>query len=345
MDRYLPTSLKQKNDDRFSKLGRVVAIVGPPGTGKTWAVHQSLGQCIEITPEILKCRQDTVDFLEKIRTSPLPVVLDEYESVQDLIGLREIKGPPTHGVFVVTSHVIPRFDFEFVIHEFPVPTEENLRKLFPESPEWVIREARGDIRWVVQNMNFKSDFRDDFQGPKSFVSSLVVKESKTRPAEFIGAPITEPGNIASILNANYLDGSGDTVSITESFSIADMIETSIYKGDWSLMHYYNVFGCIIPSIEIGHTLEPPLKPGSSWTKYQNMCMRQKKIRAMSRRIPGKEMTLEELLLLREYAEHEDVKPLQEYGLTAPDMDVLNHMNPYRKLKPKTLSTIKKCLLK
>lgn len=346
MDRYFSKSPKQKSEDKFTKLGRVVVVVGKSGIGKTWTVRQELNPCIELTAEVLRSKHDTLDFLEKIRSSNLPVILDEYEALQDLVGIRELKGPPTSAVFVIISHVVPKFDFEFVIHNFPVLTPDQIRNIVPDATDAILNQCGGDIRRVLQSLNFTTDFMDDFQGPRDFVTSLVVKGSNVNPAHFVGHPVSEPGNICSILNANYVDvpkNRIDLASVAQLFSTADIFETKVYAGDWDLLPFYNLFGCILPAIEIGHNLTAPLKPGSTWTKYQNMCMRQKKIQAMSRRIPGKNLSLDELMLLRDYAEREQVGPLIEYGLTPNDMDVLNHLSPLRKIKPKALSSLKKCL--
>jgi len=344
MDRYFSKCPKEKTSDIFSKLGRVVVVVGKSGIGKTWTVKKELDQYIEITADILRSKLGTIDFLEKIRSSNLPVILDEYESVSDLIGLREIKGAPSGGVFVITSHFVPKFDFDFVTYEFPIPTAEVLREIAPEASDEVIAESRGDIRVVLQSLNFTSDFRDDFNGPKEFVTSLVAKGSKKRPSDFIGYPISEPGNICSILNANYVDAEGiDHAETAEHFSLADMCEDRVYAGEWGLLPFFNFFGCILPCHEIGHNLTPPLKPGSTWTRYQNMCMRYKKVQTMARRRPGRQLSLDEILILRDYAENENVEILQEYHLIPQDMDVMNHLSPLRKIKPKVISNIKKCL--
>lgn len=346
MDRYFSKTPKQKIEDQFTKLGRVVAVVGKSGIGKTWAVRRALDPCIELTADILRSKHDTLDFLEKIRSSTLPVILDEYESIQDLVGLRELTGPPTGAVFVIISHVVPKFDFDFVVHEFPVPTPEQIKAIAPGADDEIVARANGDIRWVLQSLNFKTDFRDDFQSPRDFVTSLVCKGSTTNPAHFIGCPVSEPGNICSILNANYVDSPRnriDLAAVAGLFSTADWFESRVYAGSWDLLPFYNLFGCVLPAIEIGHTLTAPLKPGSTWTKYQNMCMRQKKISAMARRIPSKNLSLDELGLLRVYAEKEQAGPLIEYGLTPQDLDVLNHLSPLRKIKPKVLSSLKKCL--
>jgi len=346
MDRYFSKSAKQKIEDPFTPLGRVVVVVGKSGIGKTWTARHTLEPYIELTAEVLRSKHDTLDFLEKIRSSHLPVILDEYESLQDLVGLRELTGAPTNAVFVITSHVVPKFDFEFVIHQFPEPTPERIVEIVPDASIELASQARGDIRWVIQSLRFKTDFRDEFQSPRDFVTSLVAKGSKANPAHFIGHSVSEPGNISSILNANYVDAPAnkiDLAAVADLFSTADVFESRVYAGDWSLLPFYNLFGCVLPAIEIGHNLSPPLKPGSTWTKYQNMCMRQKKIQAMARRLPGKNLSLDELLLLREYAELEIAEPLREHGLTPQDLDVLNHLSPLRKIKPKAIASLKKCL--
>ena len=72
-------------------------------------------------------------------------------------------------------------------------------------------------------------------------------------------------------------------------------------------------------------------------------MRYKKVQTMARRRPGRQLSLDEILILRDYAENENVEILQEYHLIPQDMDVMNHLSPLRKIKPKVISNIKKCL--
>ena len=153
--------------------------------------------------------------------------------------------------------------------------------------------------------------------------------------------------MASILNANYVEAPVksrlDLALIADYFSQADVIEDRVFSGSWDLLPYFNLFGCILPAVAIGHTLKPPLKPGSTWTKYQNICMRNKKIKLMSRRVPRMDLDLDALMLLRDRAEAGDYEILREYGIQPQDVDVMSHLSPLRKLKPKTLSTIKKWL--
>ena len=321
--------------------------MGKSGIGKTWAARKALGpNLVELTSEILRCRADTAEFLEKIRGTQIPILLDEYETLVDLVGLRDLKEVPTLGQFIVTSQIVPKFDFEIEVLEFPTKTFEEIKTLCPGATDENIRASKGDLRWVFMSLEFSSDQRDDFNSPREFVTDLVSVWSKTNPANFIGTPVCEPGNMASILNANYVDGPKnklDFALIADYFSQADVIEDAVFSGSWDLLPYFNLFGCILPAVAIGHTLKPPLKPGSTWTKYQNICMRNKKIKAMSHRVPRLDLDLDALLLLRDRAEAGDYEILREYGIQPQDVDVMSHLSPLRKLKPKALSTIKKWL--
>jgi hypothetical protein len=343
MDRYL-TKNAQKYENDFP---RVVCLVGKSGIGKTWAAHKALGpNLVELTSEILRSRHDTNEFLEKIRGTNIPVLLDEYETLSDLVGLRDLAEVPTLGQFIVTSQVVPKFDFEIEVREFPVKTFQEIKTLCPGATDENILSSKGDLRRVFMSLEINSDTRDDFNSPREFVTDLVSVWTKTNPVKFIGHPVCEPGNMASILNANYIDGPKnklDFALIADYFSQADVIEDAVFAGGWELLPYFNLFGCVLPAVAIGHTLKPPLKPGSSWTKYQNICMRNKKIKAMSHRVPRLDLDLDALMLLRDKAEAGDYELLKEYGIQPQDVDVMSHLSPLRKLKPKALSTIKKWL--
>ena len=346
MDRYFRNDL-QKKDYEFTKLGRAVCVLGRTGIGKSWAVHDALDPCIEITPEILKSKNDTLDLLAKIRGTKISVILDEYETVTGLVGLKEIDKVPTDGLFVVVSQIPVKFDFEIVTYEFPTSSREDLKRIVPGATDAILDASGGDIRWVIQSTEFKSDFKDDFHGPKDFLLSLVSTKTNASPMKYIGQPIAEPGNIASILNANYLDYSNvNYENVSEYFSQADILDAAIYAGEWDLMPYFNVWGCILPAIEIGHTLGTNLKSGSSWTKYQNMCMRRKKIKAMYERVPRTTQDIDGILLLMDYIEKDEEKAIElmkEYGIKKEDVDLFNHISPKRKLKTKTVSHLKKSI--
>lgn len=343
MDRYFNRPL-QKSDHEFTKLGRAVCLLGRSGIGKTWAAHRAFQPHVELTAEILRSRQATIEFLHKIEGTSTHIILDEYETLSDLVGLGDITKPPTNGIFCVISQVPVKFHFEIITYDFPIPDAETIRRIAPGITDENITLSRGDLRFALRSLNFKGDLQDDFQGPRDFVTSLVSVWSSVRPSLHLDDPIQEPGNISSILHENYIDSKiCDYARTAAIFSEADMFETKVYEGAWVLFPYYTIFGCLLPAIEIGHSLTPPLRPGSTWTKYQNACMRAKRIQAMARRTPGKELSIDELHLLREYAERGDVGPLRDYGFVPQDIDTLNHLSPLRKIKAKNLAALKKSL--
>lgn len=343
MDRYFKRA-PQKTVHEFTRLGHVVCVFGRSGIGKTWAVHDALSPCIELTSEILRSKQDTLNFLEKIKGTSTPVILDEYESVHDLIGLREISGPPTKGLFVITSQIPVKFDFEIIMYEFPIPDAETIRRIAPGVSDEIIEQAQGDLRFALQSLTFKSDMKDCFQGAKDFVHSLVDDRSNINPADFIGHPIHEPGNVTAILHENYVDSKTcDYAQVIDYMSQAMIFETQVYSGNWELYPYYNLMGCIYPAVGIGHSIHAPLRPGSVWTKHQSGCARAKRITAMSQRVPGKRLTFDELLGLRDHAEHGNSEILKEYKIQPQDLDVMNHLSPLRKIKAKNLAVLKKSL--
>ena len=346
MDRYF-NKPRQKFDHEFTKLGPAVCVLGKSGIGKTWTVHKVLDPCIEITGDILKSKQDTVNFLERIRGTNMHVVIDDYESVCDFIGIREIIEPPTNGLFVVVSQIPVKFDFKIETYEFPVPTFQQIKEIVPDASDAVIRASHGDLRFVFRSLTGVPDTPDEFQSPKEFIMSLVDKKSKVNPANCIGCPLSEPGNMVSILHENYVDtarADADFLArIGEHLSDADVFDEKIYNGHWELFPYYGLFGCILPAVEIRHRLGSNLRPGSLWTKHQNMCMRAKRIHTVATRKPETKLSYDALCLVREYAYRQNIDVLRDYNIQPQDIDVLNYLSPYTKIKPKNVALLKKWL--
>jgi hypothetical protein len=322
-------------------LGPAVCVIGKSGIGKTWAVHKALDPCVELTADILKSKQDTIDFLNKINGTNIPVIIDEYECISDLVGIREIKKPPTNGLFVVISQIPVKFDFELAVYNFPVPDRATIKGMFPGASDDVIDKCAGDLRHVIQSLSFKSDDRNFFQTPREFLASIVSRRSDVNPMVYCGAPIQEPGNIAAVLHENYPDSKGDMAKISEQLSFADVIETKVYEGDWSLLPYFNLWGCVMPAVEIKHTLSNKLRPGSTWTKYQNACMRSKKLRDVVSRVPRNTLCIDSLLLIRSEITKGDFDNFFHYGLTAGDLAIMNHLSPLHSLEAKTIASLKK----
>jgi hypothetical protein len=68
----------------------------------------------------------------------------------------------------------------------------------------------------------------------------------------------------------------------------------------------------------------------------------RKYRDIQRRC-GKHLGIEDLCLLKKYAENGDIEPMLEYGLTPQDFDVMNHLAVGSKLKQRDVTRVKKAL--
>ena len=205
MDRFLYKKGQQNSENELTRRGPAVCILGRSGIGKTWEAHKSLGAWIELTPDILKSKQDTIEFLDKLRGTTHNILIDEYECVSDLVGLRELKTLPTAGLFVVTSQIPVKFDFEINTWEFPIKTPSEIQCLFPDADPKVVGACKGDLRVVTHSLRCASDARDDFQSPRDFVVSILKRNSNVNPVSHLGNPIQEPGNVSSIIHENYVD--------------------------------------------------------------------------------------------------------------------------------------------
>jgi hypothetical protein len=146
---------------------------------------------------------------------------------------------------------------------------------------------------------------------------------------------------------NYIDGDADPCEVLECLSRAAMLDEKIYEGNWHLMPYFSIESCIHPSILLNHSVPgpdpgPDIRPGSIWTKFQNTCMRLKKVDTMCRRSPRQHLDIDALMLLRDIFEKDQGDVLiKDYKLEPQDFDVLNHLCIIRKLKPKLISALKK----
>jgi hypothetical protein len=137
-----------------------------------------------------------------------------------------------------------------------------------------------------------------------------------------------------------VNGDMNTLSrIADLMSAADLLDTEIYTNhEWNIiMPLFTMLSCIQPCQLMRPTTKTP-RTGSLWTKYQNMCMRHKKIEALMRRtnrLPRE--AIDSVIRLQFIAG--DYSACDEYNLEPCDIDVLNHIiGPF---KPKVITAIKK----
>lgn len=294
MDRFIKTKSQKTVSGSAQELSGAGAICfwGPPGIGKTHLVEMTGG--IWLTEDILRSKQGTLDFLDRVRSADRPVIIDDFESVADLVGLRELTGPPSRAQLLLTARNPVKLHFPVLNQEYPTPSPEKIEKIIfskkPEADKTRVAEliglAKGSVRFVLQGIDFNSDAPDNFQEPKHDLEVLFVKGVKgVRPTI---STLHEHGYSWAVVQENYPDGPNLTMDgiadIAEMMSMADIIDENIYRTqNWDQTQFFIVQAVFMPAFMIKKTLKK-LRPGSLWTKFQNYCMKRKKLEAIFKKI-------------------------------------------------------------
>jgi len=317
MDRFIKTKSQKTVTGSAQELAGAGAVCfwGPPGIGKTHLVEMSGG--IWLTEDILRSKQGTLDFLDRVRSADRPVIIDDFESVADLVGLRELTGPPSRAQLFITARNPVKLHFPVLNQEYPAPSPEKIEKIiFLKKPEAdktrvaeLIRLANGSVRFVLQGLEFNSDAPDNFQEPKHDLEVLFVKGAKgVRPTI---NTLHEHGYSWAVVQENYPDAPNltmdDLAGIAEMMSLADLIDENIYRTqNWDQTQFFVVEAVFRPALVIKKTLKK-LRPGSLWTKFQNYCMKRKKLEGIYKKIGTKSIDHLPLVISRE-TDYPDLTP-------------------------------------
>ena len=315
MDRFLNLGQQKDSSDLFAP-GVLYCLHGRPGCGKSTYLAQLFPVRITVDPEVLKTKQGTIDFFERLKGTRVPIIIEDWEAVCELIGVREIQGPISlYSPTILVAHG-PIKDATCI----EMPNQRDLR-----------RDALDDQG---------NSTPDVFETPKEYVHRLLRGEWKNVK---IGDVTHEHGHVWSIVQENYPDRvkSLDVLAqIANLMSEADLIDTDIYEtgGDWNInMPLFTSVSCIRPCQLMESSKRVP-RTGSFWTKHQNMCMRQKKLDTMFRRhVPP--LTLDALhTVVKAQFLKEDYSTCTDYCMESSDIDVLGHIiGPF---KPKIINAAK-----
>lgn len=344
MDRILKFKREKQSGDLYEliKANNFVYIWGKTGTGKTHAVKKAYPQCIEIDSSILKSKQGTIDFLQRLKTSAEAILIDDYESVEDLIGMREIDGPVSRGPLIIVGHNEGCSVGKPHVYKFPQMPPNEIEKLVkcPESARAAI-DCDGDIRYFINLCLYGSSKKDDFMSAKQVIHSLIHVDGTRNPVSLIGEFLDEHGNMLGMIQENYVHSpTADPVLVSEALSLADIIDSKIYEGSWDSMCYFYNQGILLPAYHIGHSLQE-IRTASIWTKSLNIRMREKKIREINNKNMHVSMDHDFLVMIRNYC-NEDLDKARElileYHIESHDLDVINHLG---KIKTRHLNILKK----
>lgn len=310
MDIFLNSS--KENHSTYFPRGKLICFHGPPGSGKTTLVKKELDPYVSLDAEILKTKQGTLDYLERLRSTQTPIVIDDWEAVSELVGIREITGP-----------ISPLSPTVFVSHQPVQLTKETVLMVCPHTEDFRRRELGSGM--------------DTFETPKEYVHRLLRGYWKDVK---IGDVTHEHGHVWSIIQENYPDRTDDLCEIADLMSDADLIDTDVYdQSDWGvIMPLFTMISCIQPCKLMKSSNKVP-RTGSLWTKYQNMCMRHKKLEILLRR-SGRRLTRDAIdTVVALQMKNSDFTSCKEYKLEPSDIDVLNHI--IGPLKPKIVQMAKK----
>lgn len=122
-------------------------------------------------------------------------------------------------------------------------------------------------------------------------------------------------------------------------SVASILDDRIYEGRWEISYLFTFFGILAPILHSKPLKLKNLKAGTTWTKFNNQCMRASRIKTMATRC-GRPIDHDVLHVLVEHAKQGNYEPLRDYKIAPTDVDVINHLIP---MKRSLVQTIKRNL--
>jgi len=327
---------------KYVREGKNVFICGAAGVGKSFILEKVLEGTNHVEIQASHMKRDSY-FLQFIKPSRKHAFIEDYESVfKPLIEEVSDGGYLTRGSLLVTTTnmcMYPNFETVFIPKHKPEVLMTLVEKHGNDVYGAALRSG-GNIRNFMTYLD-GYDAMDDFQTPKEFIVDIL---SDPRPIQ-IRDSIPEHGHIWDIFQENYIDSRGaDIVKCAESFSVADVLDDHIYQSNnWYMMPYFVLHALSIPKHNLGAPLHrDKIRPGSCWTKLGNYKMRKQKFEEIKKK-SRMGLGIEELCLLKNYAEKGDLSKLVSYGITSQDFDVINHLAVGNNLKSKEVTRIKKAL--
>jgi hypothetical protein len=261
----------------------IVNVYSDRGTGKS-TFFKTKGH-VQFDHEILKTKEKTIDFLQRMRCSLLPLVLDDYDLIKSASGLKEFtKGMFTRGTFYVISTEKIEQDWVDQWYQFPgVPVCDFAMSVgvTTEKAQELLIKARGNMTSVRMDLENFGSQRDNFETAKEYLQGLL---KDPRPSLNLNKYLTEHGHTFGIIQENYIykDAPIELLAdIANDFSVANLIDVKMYSDvSWDLMPFFNLHACILPASKLPEDLSLD-RPASVWTKYSNMCMKMNRFKKLN----------------------------------------------------------------
>ena len=343
----------------------VFCVYGDSGVGKTFLLKEILKNYLflELNHNILRSRSDTVDFLENFKNRDTHLLIDDIDT--DFFGWKEIYEKIKNKIRISKGSLILIFKnnekvsfLESVFIE-SMSIQDMISLGQVKYPNTIlediysnVKKSKGNLRSFFYYFEFP-DERDLLLSPKELVHRLL-SPSDLSVDNYIGAGIDDHGYSWNIVHENYPSSNNlsvyDIEYISECMSVSDVYDNLMYNGEWQMFNYFCHEGIVCPCLKINQNLlRESLRPGSAWTKFNNMKMRNSKLKDLNRRQFRTRIGLDELTFIKNYCEHEtlekSIKLLLKYNFKPHDLDLMNHLMLLNKLKPKLLTNIKRELKK
>ena len=316
----------------FVNSKKLVCVFGKPGVGKTHIVTLVLGENrINLEQDVLKSKILTQNFMSLVKDCNTNILIDDFDS--DLPGSKEIiessRNLSRGSTVIVTENIQNIENCEFL--EIKPFNEDEIDVLWPGHSE-AAQRCKGNLH----NFNFYKQFshdKDTFKNPKEVINELL----STKKHSYITNSLEEHGHSLSVVHENYTDAKIDIhemANIAEGLSMADVYDTEIYKSNWEFIRYFQIVGIATPCHYINGTINPKnIRPGSCWSKHNNMKMRQGKIRKFRMDVSSLIYLLGFIKFNPQLAVYYDIQPA--------DVDVLNHLRLKQKFKASEVQCLKK----
>lgn len=324
-----------------------IFLCGGPGVGKTYLLDMLINDTNSIELETGHLKNDS-NFLTFVKNSNKHIFIEDYlpdvtvykrmiESVSD-------GNKITNGSFIVVSDQVLFYpNFKTIIVEAKKPevlatladvNEHEMSKILH-----MAIKSRGNIRNFFSYLD-GSDNKDIIQTSKEFIHEILSSNEKMKIIEYI----SEHGHVWHIFQENYPSSEGiDMSRCAESFSLCDIYDSSMYNGHWCLMPYFIFHAVVLPRRAMKKPVEiDKIRPGKCWTKHGNYKMRRQKLNEITRE-SNTSIGIDELCLLKKYAEKGEMDILMDYNITPQKFDIMNHISLSSKLKQRDVTKIKKAI--
>lgn len=199
--------------------------------------------------------------------------------------------------------------------------------------------SRHPVSGCGQYKEFRRTERTLFGTQDTFIDApaeFVFQNMETdRPSyiDMMDTCIGEHGNNMGLIHENLTSAEmmpiEDIANALDSLGYAVELDTEMYKGNWDLYNYYSLFAYCIPC-HIVKGRSRTQRAASMWTKYLNMCMKQKRLKDLN-------LDIDTLDLLKLGVLHGQ----NLGGLTRTQLDMVKCADFYKRIKTKALQALKK----